>query len=434
MKNDKKNFFQIGIVMACIAVFVFAILVFAGKINIGKSSQSKSESIVVVWGVLPAEKIQPVLDNNKTPLMQYIYRQVSEESFRNTLLEAIANGTSPDLLLYDTKTLYTLRDKIAVIPYTTYPEATFRQTYADGTDILLTSTGSYGLPILIDPMVMYYNRDIFARAGYANPITNWDELYTIAPTITKKNTNGTFAISTVPFGLAENIPYAKDTLVTLFGQAGVPMVFTNNDTFFANLTRSVYGDDSAGLSMVNFYMQFSNPTSDYYSWNRLMPDAKTAFVQNSLALYPGYASELFELRQRNPNLNFAPSLMPQLKGAQTYFTNGNMYALGVSLSSLQPVAAYEGLYAISSNTVVTQISQSMSLPPADRTLLSVKPETTYAPVFYRSALFTHTWMDPNSKDTTNRFGSMVADISTGRLTATDALAKLEREISAILNP
>lgn len=434
MKDNKRNFFQIGIVIFCIAVFVFALLVFSGKINIGGSKSSESATIVSIWGVLPAEKIQPLLDERKTKLMDFKYRQVTDENFRNTLLEAIANGTSPDILIYDTKTLFTLRDKIAVIPFTTYPEATFRQTYADGTDIFLSSDGIYGLPILIDPMVMYYNRDIFARAGFANPINNWDELYTVAPSITKKNTNGTFAISTVPFGLAENIPYAKDILSTLFGQAGVPIVSEGTNNYFANLTRSNYGDDRAGISMLNFYMQFSNPASDFYSWNRLMPDAKTAFVQNSLAIYPGYASELFELRQRNPNLNFAPAPMPQLKDAQTYFTTGNIYAIGISLSSLQPTSAYDALYALTTPDVESKLAQIMSLPPADRTLLSNRPETTYAPVFYRAALFTHPWMDPNDSETANRFSSMISDISTGRLPSVDALSKLERELNAILNP
>ncbi len=434
MKNDKQNFFQIAIVIACIAFFILAILVFAGKIKIGSSSNSNTLQTVTLWGVLPAEKIQPMLDNSKTPTLQYIYREVSANNFRNTLLEAIANANGPDLLLYDTKTLYSIRDKVNIIPFATYPEATFRQTYADGTDVLLTKTGAYGLPVLIDPMVMYYNRDIFARAGFANPISTWDELYTIAPQITKKNSNGTFATATVPFGLAENMPYTKDVLITLFGQSGIPIVYPYNDTVNANITNSVYGNADAGVSMLNFFMQFSNPTSDYYSWNKLMPDAKTAFIQNSLAIYPGFASELFELRQRNPNLNFAPASMPQLKDANISYTTGNIYAIGIATSSLQPTAAYNGLYALTAVDMETKFAQAMTLPPADRTLLAAKPETTYAPVFYKSALFTHGWLDPNSTETTNRFGSMVSDVSTGRLTSVDALSKLERELNAILNP
>lgn len=434
MKNDKQNFFQIGIVVACIVFFILAILVFSGKIKIGNSSNSNTMQTITVWGVLPAEKIQPMLDNSKTTTLQYIYREVSPSNFRNSLLEAIANASGPDLLLYDTKTLFSIRDKVTIIPFATYPEATFRQTYADGADVLLNSTGAYGLPILIDPMVMYYNRDIFARAGFANPISNWDEVYTIATSITKKNTNGTFTTSTVPFGLADNMPYNKDMLITLLGQAGVPLVYPYNDTVRANLTTSVYGDANAGVSMLNFYMQFSNPTSDYYSWNRLMPDAKTAFIQNSLAIYPGYASELFELRQRNPNLNFAPAQMPQLKDSNVSYTTGNIYAIGIASSTPQPTAAYNGLYALTAPDIETKFAQAMVLPPADRTLLAAKPETTYAPVFYKSALFTHGWLDPNSTETTNRFASMVADVTTGRLSAADAMAKLEREVNAILNP
>ncbi|MGI9118169.1 MAG: ABC transporter substrate-binding protein [Minisyncoccia bacterium] len=434
MNKDKRNYFQIVTVVVCIAVFILAILVFAGKIKIGNSNSSGSMQTVTVWGVLPEEKIQPILEKNVTKTLKYTYRQVSSESFRNALLESIANANGPDLLLFDTKTLYSIRDKVSTIPYATYPEATFRQTYIDGADILLNQTGTYGLPLLVDPMVIYYNRDIFARAGFANPITSWDELYTIVPSITKKNSNNTFAISTIPFGLSENVSYNKDMLVTLLGQAGVPVVYVNNNVAYANLVSSVSENNTAGISMLDFYMQFSNPTSDYYSWNKLNPDAKIAFVQNSLAIYPGYASELFELRQRNPNLNFAPALMRQFINSNVFYTTGYFYAIGVSSSSLQPTVAYSAMYALTTPEVETQFAQSVSLPPANRDLLSLKPETTYAPVFYKSALFTHGWLDPNSSETKNRFASMVSDVVSGRLSESDALNKLERELNAILNP
>ncbi len=126
--------------------------------------------------------------------------------------------------------------------------------------------------------------------------------------------------------------------------------------------------------------------------------------------------------------------MPQLKGSQTAYTTGNIYAVGIATSSLQPTAAYAGLYALTAPEVAFKFAEGLSLPPADRTLLSSKPETTYAPVFYNSALYTHAWLDPNAEKTNISFTNMVGDISSGRLPPESALAKLQREINAIINP
>ena len=69
------------------------------------------------------------------------------------------------------------QDKIIEIPYDTISGRDFKNTFIEEGEMYLTENGVLGLPFTIDPMVMYWNRDIFQSVGIANPPEFWDELF-----------------------------------------------------------------------------------------------------------------------------------------------------------------------------------------------------------------------------------------------------------------
>ena len=57
-------------------------------------------------------------------------------------------------------------------------ERDFKNTYIEEGELYLAANGILGLPITVDPMVMYWNRDIFSSAAIAAPPSYWDEFLT----------------------------------------------------------------------------------------------------------------------------------------------------------------------------------------------------------------------------------------------------------------
>ena len=60
------------------------------------------------------------------------------------------------------------RSRLQSIPYESFPERDFRNRYIDGASIFAMRDGVYAFPLMVDPLVMYWNRDIFSdkKCGY----------------------------------------------------------------------------------------------------------------------------------------------------------------------------------------------------------------------------------------------------------------------------
>ena len=106
-------------------------------------------------------------------------------------------------------------------------QAQFTDSFIDEGQIFLTPNGALALPFSIDPLVMYWNQDIFASAGLAKPPQYWNDFLNIAPKITSLDAGQSVAKSAVALGEWSNVTNAKAILSSLFMQAGDPIVARN---------------------------------------------------------------------------------------------------------------------------------------------------------------------------------------------------------------
>ncbi|MEZ4200643.1 MAG: extracellular solute-binding protein [Candidatus Paceibacterota bacterium] len=147
------------------------------------------------------------------------YVEHDSRTFEDDLVNAIAEGRAPDLIIMRDQDLVTYRPKLLAIPYDTLPLRTFKNTYLDGTEIFALSDGIYALPFMVDPLVMYWNRDIFANVGMAEPPTTWEALTNAVQEITLRDATRNILQSTVAFGEYRNViqcqsgaPYVDDAI------------------------------------------------------------------------------------------------------------------------------------------------------------------------------------------------------------------------------
>ena len=196
-----------------------------------------------------------------------------------------------------------------------------------------------------------------------------------------------------------------------------------NDNFNYPVTPS----DSA----IGFYTQFSNPTSPSYTWNRSLPSSLNMFLSGKLATYIGFASEIFAIQQKNSNLNFDVTFVPQIRdGTKSVF--GRMYALALVKQSKQLGGAFVAIDALTEVSALKQLETVTNLPPVLNELLANKPTDAFRSVFYDSALISHSWMDPDSVGTANVFRDMINNITSGREKLGDALGQADTDLRALI--
>lgn len=418
--------FQIAL-LAFFGVLAILALVFLSMYQTSKSKATLAYGTkVVVWGTLPQDTFKTVLqDIQRTdkPFNVVEYRQVAEESFDTDLVNAIAEGHGPDLIVLKSNALVQHRAKLLPIPYTTLTQRDFKDTYVDGAELFALQDGVYGLPFAIDPMVMYWNRDLFSSNGIAQPPATWESIVAdVVPRLTVRDNNRNVQKSGVAFGEYRNIAHAKNLLMLLALQSGSRMVTEKDTQYKVSLDESVTEGARPPLqSAVEFYTDFSNVNSPLYSWNRAKPVDKETFLSGDLGLYFGMGSEYQELGDKNPNLNFDIAPVPQGAGATALRTSGDIYAFAIPRASTNVQGAFSAAKVLASAQNASALVKGLHMAPARRDLITQGDENRFRAVILQAALIARAWLDPKASASDSIFMQMIEDISSNRARVGEAV-------------
>jgi ABC-type glycerol-3-phosphate transport system substrate-binding protein len=433
----KSSFQTIIIIVFCLA-FVVAVAIFSGifSSNANKGSNTP-QGQVKVWGTLDLSQMQQYIDEINGENLGYSleYTEHAPEYLIADITNALADNNPPDLVIFPSELLYQLRTRLYPIPYTAFTERTFRDTYIDGAQVYLSKNGTMAIPLFVDPLVVYYNKNLLAGASFVVPPKTWTDLAKTVPLFTKRDARGNVTQSAIGLGESQNITHFSDILSTLFMQTGSSIVSydAGTDRYAATLNSTqMVGEESAAAQAVTFYTSFSNPTSAGYSWNRSLPSSLSMFLSGRSAFYLGRAGELFTIQQQNPNLNFDVQDMFEPDGAIRPVTFGSFTAVGIMKAAPNPTAAYAAAGAIARSKDADFLSKLFALPPARRDLLQVAQQNPYVSVFFRSALAAFPWPDPNPQATQTAFRDMITNITSGKTDAESAINEANRDIQSSL--
>ena len=433
---SKLHPFQI-ILMAVFGIFALLGLVFFANSK-GLSGTSVKVGSVVIWGTLPADPISQELGILSTADKSYskvTYVQKQAATFDEDLANAIASGNGPDMILISQEQLLNEENKITVIPFSSISQRTFVSTYLPEDELYLTGRGFYGVPYVLDPLVLYYNQSLLTQAGVATPPTTWEAVTGMVPALTHNALNPASAQSGIALGTYGNIENARGILSLLFFQAGSPVTQSSNigvRSVLADATNTSYSGVSPIQAALNFYTQFADPSRTVYSWNSSFSSAKQQFIAGSLAFYVGYASEEPFLKAANPNLSFDMAQIPQPQTSTTKADYGLAYAFAIPKASHNQSGAFLAATALGNASYLPAAAQALSMAPANRSLLVPSPSDLYSPVYYPDALISSGWLSPDPATTDSVFSAMISNISTGKYQAVQAISVADQALDAAL--
>lgn len=413
---------------ALIGIFVFATYTGgSGKNTIGP---------VVIWGTLPKAEINSALalvSQTDTTLKSVSYVQKDPATLVSDLTAAIATGAAPDLVLSSQENLHSLEKFILPLPSGTLSASTFTNTFVQGAGIFAAPNGYYGVPFLVDPLVLFYNRSILSSVGIAKPPATWEALTGLVPQVTVLSPTQQITRSLIALGTYDNVHDARAILSSLFLQTGVPISsYSENSVLSADLGTAAQSGTPPGQAVVGFYTQFADPSKVSYTWDSSLPDSQQAFLAGNLALYLGYASEAQYLLSANPNLDFGVAPLPQPATAQTKNVYGLIYALMIPRGAKNAAGAYQVAALLSSPAEQSAAASATGLAPANLNVLATPPTDPTAAITYSEALYTSGWLSPAPVDTDTVFSGMINNVISGRSTLDIALTSAERSLDALL--
>lgn len=434
--DSKKDVFRYVLMGVFIALAVGAVIVFATFQGGGGSDDPRTlgPGQVVMWGVFDSRVTAELLeeaDGAVGGLEQVKYVEQDKRTFYEDFLEATALGQGPDLIIVDQSTIYPLLDKITPLTFEQYPQQDYKNAFIEGTEVYLQN-GVLAIPFAIDPLVMFWNRDMFTNAGVAQPPAFWDEFNSLSQQLTRIDNNLNVLKSAVAFGEYRNVTNGKAVVSALLQQVGTPITFWEDGELETAMRRS--GSNDGSSSAIRFYTDFSNPSKTVYSWNRSLPSSRDQFVAGDLAIYFGFASEASTLVRLNPNLNYDMVLFPQIsdpngRGQTLRKTYANIYAFVVPTTSRNKGGAFNVARRLSSAGAQNVMSGKYGFAPVRRDSLAQPSSVTYWDVVYKSAIISRTWIDPNPAGSDRSLQKMIENIQSGVDGISGSLKLAEDEIA-----
>lgn len=419
---------------------IFVIFIIAGVVAFAtfkSDNTSTSLPLITVWGTFPEDTFNSLVANiniDRASQLSIDYIEIPSSDFRRQYIEELARGKGPDAILISQDELLGFSDKIIEIPNTVLTQRDFQNTYIPQADLYITSTGARAIPFIVDPMVMYWNRTILTNAGIAKYPAYWDDFSNLITRINQKDQNSNIRRSAIAMGEFRNVNHARELLSTLFLQKGNPVTYNDGEGVASAIGDSQFSGTETSLPALAFYIQFSNPLGQYYSWNRSLPSSKNSFLSGSLATYFGFASEIGELREKNPNIDYDVAPMPQWKGknGENRVTYGKMYGLSISRSTKDQNSVYQIIKILTSTEASSLLSKATYLPSVRRDAVASGSTDPYMSIFLDSALISKGWLDNSAQKSNTIFTELVEGVTSGKLSLYDALSQASDELNLSL--
>ncbi len=427
---------QLTIIFAVVVVVLIIVLIFIGVLPGRKQNGGSSiggigggqQTEIIFWGVENEQAIRPIIDSYSqvNKIARIAYTQFNENNYEKRLVDALAAGRGPDILMFHNTWLTKHYGKVMPLPVESgFSITQMRQLFPQVIEADFTNGGNiYALPIYIDTLAFLYNKDFFDAKGVAMTPKNWNEFQYVIPRLRELDFGNRIIKAGAAIGGSErSIDKASDLLSLIMLQLGTQMINQSGEAEFART-----GADKA----LNFYLQFSNPNSQSYTWNDNLRPSLDNFSQGGAGAIFNYQSAISVIKAKNPYLNLAVSPMLQLAGANQPINYADYWGLTVSNQSQNPGIAWNFiLYFSADPAIAEQYLEISKRPPALRSLIQKYLNDPDLGVFASQALTARSWAQPDSAGVRRIFSDMIESVLSGRLLIDSALEQAENEVNSL---
>ena len=425
-----------------------------------------------IWGLFDSSSaFKSVISKYQLmhPNVKINYTKLRWEDYEKKLVEAWANNTGPDIFVVHNSWVNGYENKIMPMPASVklpfvYETGGFKKERTVEMKTLPTLTTQYvkdnypdvvysdvvknnqilGLPLSIDSLALFYNKDHFNAAKITTPPKTWQELTEMVKNLTQQNDEGEIIRSGIALGGSKNINRSNDVLSLLMLQNGTQMTERNKVVFnkYSSYDRNFYPGEQA----LRFYTDFALPSKEVYTWNKDLPEATELFSAGKLSMMFGYSYQIPQIRAQAPKINFglAPMVHINIDGTDALglpVNWANYWVYTVFKRTNHPQEAWDFLNTLATKTYQTEENKtryyvedyisSTSNPPALRSLINkYKENYPEKALFADQTLTAQSWyrgQDANHMNTS--FKQMISEVIAGSSKLRDIITKAARVIT-----
>lgn len=422
--NNIQTYILIGAGLLLIIFF----MIFAGILP-GTKPAAPPKVTLEFWGVEDDDAVwRDILDGLKTdyPHISVTYRRFDAESYEGTLINRLAEGTGPDVFFLKNSWVIKHKDKIHPLPQKDfdYTARDFRREFADiaASDMLGAGDEILGLPLFIDTLALFYNKDIFNSSGVASPPATWKELLSVSDKVTKRDDKGMVIRGGLALGNARNVENYFEIISIL--------ILQNGDSIVGSDGKSIVLEERA-KDAVEFYRSFANIASPNFSGNLGAKSSLDALADGSVAMAIGFSRDLRRIRAKNPHINLGIAPLPQVADSPVK-NYGSYYFPIVSKLSKNQKAAWDFLFYVSSHDTAKKYLGLINRSASRRDLIAEGSPTDELDVFYAQSLSAKSWPILDEASARRIFRDMIESAGFNETSINQAVNRAREQLRLLL--
>jgi multiple sugar transport system substrate-binding protein len=350
--------------------------------------------------------------------------------------QAIGAGKGPDVgLSYSTDIVGKFCSSgawVDVTPYITRDNVDLNKLNATTRQYTEFDGKRCAMPFLADAYGLFYNKDLFAKAGIAGPPKTLDELTEDAKKLTVKNPDG--SLKTVGF-----LP-----LFDFYENAAAHLAPAVGAKWLTDDGKSAIGSDPAWKTLLTWQKSLV----DWYGYNNLQKfraglgdefSGDNAFQKGQVAINVDAEYRLAFIKDQAPKLKYGVAPLPTTDPARygAGYVTGNI--VGISKNAKNPEAAWELIkYLTTDDKAIVKLANLIKNVPTTTASLA-DPALQVDPEF---KAFLDVFANPNSSTTPpsasgpayqETFGTFLTSWQAGKVKDLDAgLADADKKVNNVM--
>lgn len=336
----KKKFILIGSIALGILV-ILAVILLLIKTNPSTDEDDLGSGELIYWGLWePSSVIQPLIDEYESihKGITILYSQQTYTNYESRLYTRLQQSSTstepaPDIFRIHNTWIPKYYKYLYPLPASTMTADTYADTFYPTavSDFTAKDGNIYAMPLEIDGLVVYYNKQLLAKAGITEVPSDWDSFIELAQKLTTKTSAGKITQSGLAIGTSSNVTHSADILSFLMLQQGISIIDDSRTTVTLNTTKV--------KSVVDTYTSFA--IGDDAIWDSSLGSDLNMFYQGKLAMMIAPSWTAFDILQSASTIEFGMAKLPQLAANDTPIYYATYWGEAVSENCSNPKAAWD---------------------------------------------------------------------------------------------
>lgn len=341
-EKQKKTLIIAGVVVVILLIATTILFLLRGGTgDLGQNPEEQTSVTLTYWGLWePPSVMQPVIDEFEAanPNIKIAYSQQTFSNYESRLFTRLQQATgneepAPDIFRIHNTWTPKYYSYLAPMPAEIMSVEEYQEKFYPTAlnDFTAKNGNIYAIPLEIDGLTIFYNKQLLAEEGVTEPPEDWDSFFELASDLTKRDASGRIIQAGLAIGTSRNIMHSAEIVAYMLALEDIQVMDQTRTQISLNTPRV--------QRVFETYTNFAK--GDNALWSPTLRSDLEMFFTEDLAMMIAPSWRAFDIIQAAPSVEFDTAPLPQLLANEEDIYYATYWGDAVNQTSASPLAAWK---------------------------------------------------------------------------------------------